>query len=367
MDTVLKKADLYCQENGSDKFYDVSLIDKGNGSYRIFVERGRRNSSYITDNKEDSITTLEKAQKSYLSLVRSKLNKGYKCNSGNPCDFTGIAIPISSLTAKAPKVIAEKVATGTALQLLNDVEDGDVEKYLQSDAWGMQEKYDGCRLSVKHITEIVASNKKNIVIGTSKEIEDLLKSVSKTVEVDGENVGGKYYIFDLMHYDGDLRNESVLSRYNKLKLKAHVVDMYLGYEAKKAKFEEIRARGGEGVVFKQLSSKYVGGRPSKGGMQLKYKFWKSDTFIVSSIHATKSSVGISTIKDGKREVIGNATIPPNYPFPKLGDFVEIIYLYCYPNGGAVYQPKYKGIRNDQDESDCRYEKLKFKVTDSDDD
>lgn len=365
----LQNVDLSMVEGSHNKYYNVSLLENPNGTYTITVQRGRIGSSCISDIKGDGIPTLDKAEKSYLSLVRSKLAKGYKAKQSNPLDLSS---PTVAKTVNTVKQIKEKVDSGLVLQLLNDADDTTLEQCLKSPAWGLQEKMDGNRLCVEHDGEVKAINKKGILIQAIDSHITLIKSVGVSITVDGENVGGKYYIFDLISYDGqDLRDLSVLARYNKLleipELANNVVPMYFDEASKRAKFEEVRARGGEGVVFKQISSKYVGGRPTKGGMQLKYKFWKSDTFIVSSIHATKSSIGISTIKDGASVVIGNATIPPNYPFPKLGNFVEIIYLYCYPNGGSIYQPKYKGIRNDQDESDCQYSKLKFKAIDGDDD
>lgn len=368
---ALYKADLYCNEGSSDKYFNVTLYENGDGTYDIGVVRGRVNSSRIVDTKGSNLTSFELAKKEYIKLLKSKLapRGDYSCD-GSPLDLDDA--PVDAVVQQS-KPIKEKIKGDFTLQLLNDMDDVQLEHCLKSDAWCMQEKFDGRRLSTETFKDTTVSiNKKGIVIDNHPAVAKLLEAVGDSVAVDGEIVGDSYKIFDLLAYGGKpFLDKSVLQRLEALNaieaLKDNVIPTYFTEAEKRAKFEEIRARGGEGVVFKQISSKYVGGRPSKGGMQLKYKFWKSDTFIVSSIHATKSSVGISTIKKGKREVIGNATIPPNYPFPKLGDFVEIIYLYCYPNGGAVYQPKYKGIRDDQDESDCQYEKLKFKVTDSDED
>jgi bifunctional non-homologous end joining protein LigD len=45
--------------------------------------------------------------------------------------------------------------------------------------------------------------------------------------------------------------------------------------------------------------------------------------------------------------VGNVTIPANHALPKVGDLVEVRYLYHYP-GGSLYQPIYLGSRSDKD-------------------
>jgi hypothetical protein len=43
---------------------------------------------------------------------------------------------------------------------------------------------------------------------------------------------------------------------------------------------------------------------------------------------------------------GNVTIPPSHSVPKMGDVVEVRFLYAFPGTGTVYQPVYLGLRAD---------------------
>ena len=57
--------------------------------------------------------------------------------------------------------------------------------------------------------------------------------------------------------------------------------------------------------------------------------------------------------------VGNVTIPANFDVPKVGDIVEVRYLYYNP-GGALYQATYLGVRDDLDADACRLSQLKCK-------
>jgi bifunctional non-homologous end joining protein LigD len=122
-------------------------------------------------------------------------------------------------------------------------------------------------------------------------------------------------------------------------------------------WEDIRRRGGEGVVFKLLDAKYSPGRPSRAGDQLKCKYWESATCLVFRINGDRRSVQIAATSGDEDIPVGNVTIPVNHPIPSEGVLVEIRYLY-YFSGGSLYQPQYLGVREDADRSDCCISKLK---------
>ena len=94
-----------------------------------------------------------------------------------------------------------------------------------------------------------------------------------------------------------------------------------------------------------------------------------------ALHATSRSVGgtpIPAATNAKRSVelklkaphgwqsAGNVTIPPSHSIPKVGEIVEIRYLYAFPESGVLYQPVYLGTRPDLDASECDTNQLKFK-------
>ena len=53
-------------------------------------------------------------------------------------------------------------------------------------------------------------------------------------------------------------------------------------------------------------------------------------------------------------------IPANRPIPAVGALCETHYLYAY-RGGSLYQPVYKGERDDVSDADCGIGQLKFKA------
>ncbi|MEI6746939.1 MAG: hypothetical protein WCL34_13330, partial [Methylococcaceae bacterium] len=107
---------------------------------------------------------------------------------------------------------------------------------------------------------------------------------------------------------------------------------------------------------------YRPGRPASGGAHLKFKFYKTATFIVANMTPGKRSVGLELIDDatGERVFMGKVTIPPNYSIPNIGDLVEVRYLYAY-KGGAVYQPNYLGVRGDSDLTDATMKQIIYKA------
>ena len=62
--------------------------------------------------------------------------------------------------------------------------------------------------------------------------------------------------------------------------------------------------------------------------------------------------------DGKLINVGNVTVPNDQAIPKVGDIVDIRYLYAYPDG-SLYQPTLIGVRDDIPVSDCVASQRKF--------
>jgi bifunctional non-homologous end joining protein LigD len=65
------------------------------------------------------------------------------------------------------------------------------------------------------------------------------------------------------------------------------------------------------------------------------------------------------VRMGKDKItpVGSVAIPVNHEVPKVGDHIEVRYLYAY-RGGSLYQPVYLGKRDDADVDDVST--LKFK-------
>jgi bifunctional non-homologous end joining protein LigD len=57
---------------------------------------------------------------------------------------------------------------------------------------------------------------------------------------------------------------------------------------------------------------------------------------------------------------GNVTIPANHQIPKVGQVVEIRYLYAFRESGVLFQPVYLGPRDDVEQSECLLTQVKYK-------
>lgn len=354
-----KEITLYYKDGSSDKVYQAQIEEK-DGGYLVNFQYGRRGSTLTAGTKTKEPIELEKAEKTFASLVKEKNAKGY--TEGE----SGAVFQSATL---------EERVTGIVPQLLNNVKnEEELENLFKDNDWFMQEKFDGRRLMVKKEEETIAINKKGLAILIPQIVANLVESVPHQIVTDGEIIGEKYYIFDILEFKKEnLRTMGAKNRYEILKsipeLKNNIVPIYFTEDEKRASFAQLKEKEKEGAVFKKEESNYVSGRPASGGNQLKYKFWASATVKVIKQHKTKRSVTVAVYEDGKEIDIGNVTIPANYDIPAVGSFVEVIYLYCHTgDNGKLYQSKYKGIRDDQDLTDCNYAQIKFKsATDEDDD
>ncbi len=351
----IKQSSLYYKDGSSDKVYHLQIEESGTG-FLVNFQYGKRGSTLKAGTKTANPVTQGAADKIYDDILKEKMGKGYS--------------PGESGAVFQSKTFEERF-TGIAPQLLNDTEEDTLEALFKDDSWVMQEKHDGHRQMLKMTAlEVTGINKKGLSILIPENLESLIKSVKKDIVVDGELIGEKYYIFDVLEYDGkNLKDLPYKERYAVLssikELAKNVTPAAFNEKDKRALFEKIKTAELEGVVFKKKDSKYIAGRPASGGSQLKYKFWASATVVVESQHTSKRSVAVMAYDDNKKAVkLGSVTIPANQEIPKVGDLVEVVYLYCF-EGGKLYQSKYKGKRIDQALEDCTTKQLKYKPQNAD--
>jgi len=366
MSTVEKSIQLRCQEGRSDKVYQIT-IEKVGGGYVVNTANGRYGSALVSGTKTASPVTLEKAVEIHDKVIKEKLAKRYKYVRTDP----------NAPEPQGISVTTERKDTGLRPQLLNMIDESEVETYILSDDWGMQEKLDGRHMMVRvdEKLNVTLANKKGIAAAVSAPgISTLFKASSRFLKpnlpftLDCELVGDQLYPFDLLELGGqDIRKDPYSMRVVKLdKTFAglecstfKLVKFVTGRQAKRVLLASLKAAGREGAVFKHRFRAWSEGRPNSGGDMLKFKFWESCSCIVSGVNEGKRSI---RVRLGDVEM-GNVTIPPNFDIPEPKAIVEVKYLYVAGEGGSLYQPIYLGERDDVDAKECTIQKQRIKYKD----
>lgn len=354
-------ADLHFTGGGSDKVYH--LMQDG---VELHIAYGKRGSGLATS--VQYLATEAKAVAEFNKKFKEKLAKGYQVASAyirNPwitADQSQCATQAVDSRTKA----MDKTPSGFLPQLLNEIPEADAQKYIDDPAWGAQEKKNGRRHTFHIQTNpdrVIGSNKLGII---TPAFVTLTKPV-KNVSLDGEAIGGKLFVFDMLYLnDMDLSLCTYLTRYDMLVgfHKAHcnssteLIPLFTTTEDKQALWDRVKSSGGEGIVFKRLHAVHTAGRPNRLGDQLKVIFWQHTQAIVLGITDGKRSVALGCHDPGSPEwkQMGNVTIPANYDMPEVGDYVEIRYKYYY-EGGCLFQPQYEGITDVATREDTDYMKL----------
>jgi len=340
---------LYFREGSSDKVYRAAIEPK-DGGYVVNFAYGRRGSTLTTGTKTSCPVYFDAAKLIFDKLVREKMAKGYSIGSDAP-----------AYTESSQRV------TDIRPQLLNPVEDP--EGLLKDDTFYLQPKHDGKRLLVsKRGNDITGINRRGIECGIPESIRAAAMVLPGDCLVDGEAVGGILHVFDLIELEGsDIRQIPYRGRLVKLlnllaschQNSIQWVATITGGLAKSRVFEQLREDHAEGVVFKQIGAPYTAGRPNSGGSQFKFKFVETASVMVSA-NNPKRSVAISVWSGGKPVPAGNVTIPSSHEVPRLGDIIEVRYLYAMPGSNALFQPVYLGVRDDIASAECTLDQLKFR-------
>lgn len=354
----MKSITLYFRQGSSDKVYQASIEPKGDG-YVVNFAYGRRGSALTAGTKTNAPVSLVEARRLYDKLVAEKTAKGYTPGeSGTPYQHTDKAEQFS----------------GILPQLLNPI-GADAAAILATDqAWCVQEKFDGRRMLIrKHAHGIDGINRKGLIVALPEPVAQAAAELPGTFIFDGECLGDSLVVFDVLEFAGtDYRG---LPYRNRLLLLMQIVpgdgphlrspETALDAAHKSEFIKRMRNEGKEGVVFKNLTGAYLPGRPHTGGDALKLKFVETASFVVSHFNA-KRSVSLKLLNSGEWIGAGNVTIPDNHEIPAKGSVVECQYLYAFPGSGAIFQPVYRGVRDDIAQSECVVEQLKYKATPVDD-
>jgi len=368
MTEVCRSIRLHNTTGGSDKIYEVTMIDKGDGKFVVNYANGRRGSTMATGTKTAAPVDRLSADKIFEKVKKEKLSGGYVAIGGTDLSpEAGIAI-----INTAPRQMS-----GFVPQQPNTVGIKELEDAILSGRFVIQQKFDGERRPVIFRNgEVTGVNKKGETVALDQAIADDLKALhavlfddqAKGFEFDAEQIGDKLHIFDATNMGGDIRHLRLTSRLDKLDTVCRMApyvpnlifaDTAFHPEAKLAMVKELLESGHEGVVIKNAHAPYEPGRPASGGNSLKFKFYATLSAIVEKVN-DKRSVEMALLDErGDKVSVGNVTVPANQKIPEAGSVIEVRYLYAY-RGGSLFQPTLIGPRADVAPEECGMHQVEFK-------
>jgi len=228
------------------------------------------------------------------------------------------------------------------IQLLSETHDAS--EFISSDEWCAQEKIDGERMLVQKIgTSVTAYNRRGLGRKLSESVLTIaLSSVCDWI-IDGEAIGDDFIAFDILEINGaDICKKGMEYRFDILSAASpfRVVRCAIGADSKSDLVKAVRAESGEGVVFKFMDEPYLDGRTPAA---VKFKFWKSESFVVTKIEGE-----CIRLMCGKKD-FGKCHVPSGI-MPEMGSVVDVRFASISARGKCVH-PSYLGVRNDLEARD----------------
>jgi bifunctional non-homologous end joining protein LigD len=371
MATIVKAVQLFFQEGTSDKVYNATLVDEGEGKYTVRVEWGRRGTPLNQGAKAVRVP-LATAEKEYARVVREKTNKGYEAIT-DEAQPAAVAPPVGLGSAsKAASRPGARVKLPQVAQLLNAIDEAALDGLLDDDGWVAQQKLDGVRLLAHVGEQVIVTNRRGQVASAPQAVTARLARLARGTIVDGELVGDCYWLFDLLADGGrDLRPLGYAERYRALATHGdldggalRLVPLASGARRKRALLARLERERAEGMVLKRADAPYRPGRPASGGAQLKHKFVKSaDVFILENA-GNAYRMGLIDERGRVREVGKVFAGTTNDSRRALDEALaagerpvaEVRYLYATEDL-VLYQPVFAQLRDDKEPEDCRLEQL----------
>lgn len=370
---TIKSTELFYQEGTSDKVYNASLVEENDGTYTVHVAWGRRGSSLNKGTKAVKVT-LEKAERAYDRVVRQKTGKGYE-EITDEVQPAAVAPPLGEGSgSKAARRPSSRARLGQVAQLLNPVDEHEVEALIKDKKIVAQQKLDGVRL-LAHVGEggVIVTNRQGQVSSAAPAIIEALEEFDDNTILDGELVGGDYFLFDILTNAGqDLRGQGYLDRLKSLEQLAeiepplHLVQTARTTRQKRTLFARLQRDGAEGIVFKRVDALYRPGRSASGGTQLKHKFVKSADVVVLENAGNAYLMG-AYADDGELCSIGKVFAGTTNETRRQLDkalaegehpVAEVRYLYA-TDDRQLYQPVFCQLRDDKEPAECLLDQLKY--------
>jgi bifunctional non-homologous end joining protein LigD len=356
MQQIVDSIALHSNHGGSDKVYNVQIVE-ASGGFVVNYQNGRRGGTLASGAKTASPVNLEKARAIFAKLVAEKQNGSSRYQV------------VGTQASSAATIETQKERSAWEPMLATAIDEASLAMVLSDDQYAVQEKLDGERVMIHCADDVRGINRLGFFRPLPLNIVAALRAADIPADtlLDGELVGHVYHAFDILRHDGaDCTAGAFAQRHRLLVLEilracdplaVRAVPLYKGASKGEA-LAALRKANAEGVILRQLDAPYQVGRCEK---LLKFKFVESATLWIDAHESERRSVHLAGFDNaGNACRTGKVTIPANYDLPPVGAVVEVQYLYAYPGTHALAQPVYRGERSDQRQADCVLSQLRYK-------
>lgn len=401
--TVIEKVHLICTDRGSYKFYDIELLDYGDGTYKCVgyngAIAGHPSEPQTGTPRPQSATpvSLEEARKHFEKLERSK-RKEYRDNPDKPRYVAGSSGQESAGASTAPYTpvifaaytapTETKERTGVCGFLPKPIDIMRARELVTDNNYDASQKLDGIKKYVTHRGKenCFGTNKLGFRVPLAFALERELALLARITDstagltLDGEEMG-VYYAYDLLEYAGvDItkveysRRQDNLRRIAEMFERARIEEGFTGEPA--IRFVRKAETTAEKVALMRLvEEQYLEGvvfaNKNDPGQLLKWKQWRSlDCVIVAN--RGKQSVEGFVYHMGVLQSVGNINISLErynhvLAIEERGEMAvaEVACLYASGDAdarGQLQQGSVRRVRDDKLPEQCTGDQLAWCVT-----
>lgn len=379
--TTLPTITLHSTVGGSDKLYQLTIVSAEQpDTYNLVYANGRRTGTLTPGKNPKNSTPLSFAQANteLEGLKRHQISRGYHLlGNCSVCAHERVAVIEPTPSLSLPSINA-------SCQLLTLLPKSDdcrtledflkiCQPFLNDSQYCAEQKFDGDRVLLYLDTEgnVTAYNRTEGVRGISRAVINELQRfrLNAPLMLDGESIGDKFHVFDLLEFQGidirplpfEHRNAQLGTLFNQAPNLTALIPTktFFSTADKTALLIQMFEEQKEGIVFKKLSAPY---RSYRAPDQFKVKFVSEATFIVTELRPNgKNSVTISLLNQASQIVsAGHVSIRPCIKQVNVNDLLDVRYLYARRSSGHIVQAVAQRIRTDISREECTTAQLKYK-------
>lgn len=401
--TIIEGVLLHNDEPPSNKYYEMQIVAVA-GGHVVNYRNWRAGTRGLSGTRTKKPLPFVEAKRLFDEIFREKTGEGrYHVVEREAREAVASSIP--SLTPPATAQVLDPLSsisplasTGYLPQLLNPITRGECEEMIYNERFWAEQKVDGKRLLLGFIEErggVVASNRRGEAVIVSPALQSAIKRLAevklggeriRALCLDGEELLGTYYVFDLHMLGARVFNqrgqdaESLpfcerralldgLSDANGRTLKGSSGQKAIKFlpaartmSEKRSLFERLARDRNEGIVFKHRESLLHPGRPEAGGDLFKFKFQITVDCILS-VTDDQRRFHCAVFHEGRLQSVGyvaSGIKPSQYDelaregraATRVGEIRALYASGTIEERGQLVQPVFLRFRDDKASEEC---------------